>query len=207
MAIFKSLKKALASPHEVTTLKIKVTSKDLPSELSQFHNLSALYITSDTLSDLNIDFDAFNNLETIYITSPALENIPEKFLKLPHLIHLNLAGCHIKKFELTSQTSINLKSLSLNKNKLDSLPINLEQIESLETLNLADNNLSQFKIELMNLIHLKRLNIDRNNLIELPIDLIKKFKSLKMISLDGNKFSPEAQEKISQELGYFFGEL
>lgn len=207
MGMYKSLKKALETPEDVTTLKLALKNDTLPLELFSFKNLETLYLQAPELKALPSEFFNLVKLKTLYVSSPKLSIIPEAVLLLPELRNLSFTGCQVREFKLSIGKNIFIESLQLNKNNLDALPLNLEHIESLKVLNLADNNLSEFKLNLANLTHLKVLNLDRNGLQTIPTEVIIKMQSLNTISLDGNKFSEDEKAKISSELGYWFGEI
>ena len=95
----------------------------------------------------------------------------------------------------------------MNKNKLNKLPINIEQIGTLNSLNLSDNNLGDFPMAVLNLAGLTKLYLDRNSLTSLPIASLKKWKSLALLSLDGNNFDEDHKVLIQDELNYWFGDI
>lgn len=207
MAIFKNLKKALANTDQAYTLNIKVKSTTVPAEIAELKNLEALYLKSDQLEKLDFPFEKLSKLKVFYIQAPKLETLPENLLTHPSLETLSASECHINSLEILPQQNFNLKTLLLNKNKLDQVPQYLEHLESLENLNLSDNKLSALPEVLRLLNNLKTLSLNRNQLTHIPIELIKNWKSLHSLSLDGNKFTQETRQIIEQELNYWFGEL
>lgn len=207
MAIYKNLKKALSDIDNAFTLNIKVKGAELPREILELKNLEALYLKSDELFDLDFSFNDLPQLKVFYVQSRKLEVLPENLLCHPKLETISASESHIQKLEIKPNSQLNLKTLLLNKNKLETVPQYLEHLESLENLNLSDNNLSELPEVLRLLNNLKTLSLNRNQLTEIPIGLVKNWKSLHSLSLDGNKFTKETQQLIEQELNYWFGEL
>ena len=207
MAIFKNLKKALTDPLGVTTLNLKLKTDQIPEQVSSFKNLEALYLSSKDFIQLDFPFDQLEQLKVLYIQSEKLQEIPENILTHPKLQTLSLSSCSIQTFCLSAGASTQVKTLMLNKNKLTDIPKNLEHIESLECLNLSDNQLTSLPTKLRHLVHLKSLSLNRNQLVHLPIELIKGWKSLHSLALDGNLFDASTKTLIEQELNYWFGEL
>ena len=100
MAIYKNLKQALSDIQNATTLKLKVTTKELPHDLFSLSNIDSLYIQSETLCNIQTDIEKLGQLRTLYISSPVLEKIPQSIFNIKTLETLNLASCKIKLFEL-----------------------------------------------------------------------------------------------------------
>ncbi len=207
MAMYKNLKKALGDIPNATTLNIKVNATSIPSELTKLVNLEALYIKSDKLTELDFDFQSLQKLKLVYIHGKNIETLPQSLLTHPCLETLSVSECHIKRLDLVPNLQTNIKTLMLNKNALTEIPLYLEHLESLESLNLSDNRLTTLPERLRLLNSLKNLSINRNQLKDLPIELVKNWKSLKSLSLDGNQFSEETKETIEKELNYWFGEI
>mgnify|MGYP001330594028 CR=1 FL=1 len=207
MAIYKNLKKALADSDNAFTLNIKTKGEKLPSELIDLPKLEALYIKSTELSNLDFPFEKLTKLKVFYVGSPKLQTLTESILTHPTLETLSATDSNIQELELRPNLNLNLKTLLLNKNKMTSVPKYLEHLESLENLNLSDNQLTELPEVLRLLNNLKTLSLNRNQLTTLPIELVKNWKSLHSLSLDGNKFDEETKDIIEQELNYWFGEL
>lgn len=206
MGMYKSLSSALKNPDDATTLKYKVTSKGISTDLLKLINLETLYLQGEVQS-LNLNFKQLEKLKFLYITSEKLTQIPTSISSHPTLLTLSLKGCSIRSFEFEIGNHSRLESLILTQNKLESLPVNIEQFEQLKYLSLAANVLTELNPNILFFPKLQNLILDQNQFQTINTNMIKKMPHLKSISLDQNKFSSEEKERLTQELNYCFEEI
>lgn len=195
MKLYKSLKTALASPGEVTHLKLSLTG-EMPLEILDLKNLRELYLDGDCPvipSLLNL-----STLELISMTIPKIKDGLSGLLKLPRLKNLKLIGTDIEHFQIPQNSELSpLQSLTIKDCGLKALPPEIGRLGLLGEMNLDSNALEDLPSEFKYLHHLKRLNLDRNKLASFP-SILTEMKSLKHLSLDNNLFSDEEKARIQR---------
>lgn len=121
---------------------------ELPPEIGQLTNLTALYLDKNDLNDLPSEIGQLTNLTYIGLSFNSLKLLPTDFWQLP-----------------------NLRELYLYSNQLREVPLEIEQLTKLTRLSLGRNGISKLPIELWNLTNLIELDLSANDLTNLPAQI------------------------------------
>jgi hypothetical protein len=121
----------------------------------------------------------FTNLHELNISMNFIESLPDSITKLKYLTELNISTNNLKTLPNSFTELERLKTLDLSNNpQLDFAPVFqvLSKMKSLETLDLSYNNLKE-------------------------IGIIKAIpKSLKVLHIEGNEFSADEINQITEKL-------
>ncbi len=124
---------------------------ELPPEIGQLTNLTALSLEHNSLSNLPPEIGQLTNLTELYLDINSLSNLPPEIGQLA-----------------------NLTALSLEHNSLSSLPPEIGQLTNLTRLHLGNNSLSSLPSEIGRLTNLSKLTL-HDNPFPIPPEIIKRY--------------------------------
>lgn len=223
--VYYDLGEAKQDPSRVRVLILEHQNyKEVPTDLALFHNLEALSLKGNALSqlpdfftellalhDLNLSENAFviwpsqlfkmPNIKILAIYGNQLEDIPEGIASLKNLHRLNVSFNKISTlapalFEMTV-----LNTLNLNHNALSRIPEEICKLTALHYLYLGHNTFDHIPSCMVNMIELSMLDLDKTNMVTLPSHL-EKMKSLRLINLRETKISKSDVEKLKKVLNH-----
>jgi internalin A len=194
--------------------------EELPSEIVQLTNLTALYLRFNQLTTLPDAIGQLTNLPSLDLRTNQLATLPDAIGQLTNLTTLDLSYNQLTTLpdaigQLTNLTTLNpsynqlttlpdaigqltnLTTLDLISNQLTTLPDAIGQLTNLTTLSLSNNQLTALPDGIGQLTNLKSLYLSNNQLTMLP-DEIGQLTNLETLLLDGNPLSeipPEVLKK------------
>jgi internalin A len=155
--------------------------EELPSEIGQLTNLTALNLNANQLTTLPSEIGQLTNLMSLDLWSNQLTTLPSEIGQLTNLISLDLWNNQLTTLPSEIGQLTNLTSLTLNGNQLTTLPSEIGQLTDLTSLNLNRNQLTTLPNEIGQLTNLTTFNLNGNQLTTLP-EAIRQL--TKLISLD-----------------------
>lgn len=193
-------------PSEIGNL-INLTALDLsdnqlsslPSEIENLTNLKILDLRYNKWNNLPLEIFNLTNLTGLQLDGYQLGILPPEIANLTNLISLGLSGTQLSSLPPEIINLSNLIDLNLEKNQLSTLSSGITNLINLQFLNLGDNQLGSLPPEIANLTKLSNLILNNNQLRNLP-QQIDKLTNLIHLNLGDNQLSslpPEIKNLIS----------
>lgn len=203
MGLYKNLKDALLAPHDVTTLKLKITHGKLPEELFCFTYLEELFLEGSGILKTPAHFEGFENLKRLTLKGFDLQEIIQRLWEIPHLENIKIIDGKLDRLLLPLAPYYPLKFLTIKNTSLEEIPLEISHLSNLQELTVIETPIHKLPVGLLELTHLRRLNLDNNKLTTLP-DWLKNHKTLKALSLDNNPLSEDEKERLEREFHLWF---
>ncbi len=183
----------------------------LPSEIGTLSCLETLSARRCGLKDLPEELTQLQELTALEIDDNPIETLPEVIHRLTKLRELSLSGCRLTELPAWIGELQKLQSLSLNRNcltrlnpdvsrlcgmrrlqlaanKLTELPDGISALTSLTILVLSENQLRALPERLGDLTQLTDLSLVSNQLTSLPSSM-RQLTRLQYLRLDGNQLT------------------
>ncbi|KAK3911732.1 Leucine-rich repeat-containing protein 28 [Frankliniella fusca] len=158
---------------------------DLPEELKAGHQVQEIYLKWNNLDCLPSWITNFKNLTNLYLQHNQLVNLPEELSEVSNLNVLDVSNNKIQVFPRSLANLSNLTHLMASDNQLKFIPIEFQKLKLLQVLDLRNNNLQFFPEDILECQALREITLDNNNLTTLP-DSIVYLPLLEILSVSGN---------------------
>nr|XP_054764681.1 leucine-rich repeat-containing protein 40-like [Lytechinus pictus] len=171
---------------------------ELPSQISQLHDLLFLHVQHNKISVLQDGLGDLNHLENLDVSNNQLRDLPESIGSLRKLKSLNASENQLLLVPSTIGNLKGVRMLELSSNRLTSLPEEMGYMSSLEQLHIKFNKITSLP-PFTKCKDLKELHAGNNNISELSVELLQSLSSLNVLDLRDNKITtiPEDMIKVT----------
>lgn len=172
----------------------------LPESIGNLKNLSSLYLNENQLTTLPESIGNLQNLLTLSVEDNHLSSLPESIGNLQNLTIIWLEGNQLSSLPESIGNLKKLRYLALTYNQLTTLPESIGNLQNLAELDIIENQLTTLPESIGNLKKLYTLRLQNNQFSSLPESIKNLRETLKVLYLNGNKFSKEEKTKIKEWL-------
>lgn len=141
--VYKSLDEALKSPEDVFILRLKVKKGEIPKEIFDLPYLHVLELKKGKINTLPEDFVKLEHLLSLDLSANDLGHFPKVLYEIPGLEILRLGKNPISRLPEDIVRMESLKLLDLWSTQVDRLPVVIEEMQNLREVDLRMIEISQ----------------------------------------------------------------
>lgn len=141
--VYKSLEEALKSPEDVFILRLKVKKGEIPKEVFDLPYLHVLELKKGKINTLPEDFVKLEHLLSLDLSANELGHFPKVLYEIPGLEILRLGKNPITRLPEDIVGMESLKLLDLWSTQVNRLPVVIEEMQNLREVDLRMIEISQ----------------------------------------------------------------